>query len=80
MHAFFTKESIKSFKSFVDWNVPVGKEVKSLARIYFGERGHYVDLIMIAGKQIYQGRRIKSAAILPSCFQLPKRSLSGHPR
>lgn len=38
----------------------VGKQVKSLSRIYFGGRGHYVDLIMPAGKQINQGRRIKS--------------------
>lgn len=47
------------FKSFVDSNVPVGKQVKSLARIYFGGRRHYVDLIVLAGKQIYQGRRVK---------------------
>lgn len=32
-------------KSFVDYNITICKEVKSLARIYFGERKEGIMLI-----------------------------------
>lgn len=52
VHACFTKESIESLLKSPFWicNMTVDKKVKNLARIYFGGRGHYGDLIMLAEK------------------------------
>lgn len=54
-HACFTKESLYKKvlfkkKSFVDHYITVGKEIKSLARIYSERGGHYVNLVTLAEK------------------------------